>query len=80
MSNFDEQDDIPSLNRKDTENNLPLGWVIFFVALICVSLFIKSRHVLNISSIMLILQCLLTGHKMELMRYNIQLVVKLNHN
>ena len=34
MSNFDEQDDIPSLNRKDTENNLPLGWVIFFVALI----------------------------------------------
>ena len=34
MSNFDEQDDIPSLNRKDTENNLPLGWVIFFLALI----------------------------------------------
>ena len=34
MSNFDEQDDIPGLNRKDTENNLPLGWVIFFAALI----------------------------------------------
>lgn len=34
MSNFDEQDDIPSLNRKDTEHNLPLGWVIFFLALI----------------------------------------------
>ncbi len=34
MSNYDEQDDIPSLNRKDTEHNLPLGWVIFFIALI----------------------------------------------
>lgn len=39
MSNFDEQDDIPSLNRKDTENNLPLGWVIFFLALIVWSIF-----------------------------------------
>ena len=34
MSNYDEQDDIPSLNRKDTEHSLPLGWVIFFIALI----------------------------------------------
>ena len=39
MSNFDEQDDIPSLNRKDTENNLPLGWVIFFLALIVWGIF-----------------------------------------
>ncbi len=34
MFNYDEQDDIPAMNRKDTEHNLPLGWVIFFVALI----------------------------------------------
>lgn len=34
MSNYDEQDDIPSMNRKDTEHNLPLGWVILYVALI----------------------------------------------
>lgn len=34
MSNYDEQDDIPSLNRKDTEHKLPLGWVVFYLALV----------------------------------------------
>ncbi len=34
MSNYDEQDDVASLNRKDTAHNLPLGWVLFFIALI----------------------------------------------
>ena len=39
MSNFDQLDAIPSLYRKDTENNLPLGWVIFFLALIVWGIF-----------------------------------------
>lgn len=34
MSNIEEQDDIASFSRKDTEHNLPIGWVIFYVALI----------------------------------------------
>ena len=34
MSNYDEQDDIPSMNRKDTEHKLPIGWVIFYLSLV----------------------------------------------
>lgn len=34
MSIYDEQEDVSSLTRKDTEKNLPWGWVFFFVALI----------------------------------------------
>ena len=32
--NFDEQDDIDALQRKDTAHNLPVVWVILFVSLI----------------------------------------------
>lgn len=34
MSIYDEQEDVSSLTRKDTEKKLPIGWVIFFLALI----------------------------------------------
>lgn len=44
MSNFDEQDDIQSMNRKDTEHNLPLGWVVFFIALILWGIFYIYKY------------------------------------
>ncbi len=50
MSNFDEQDDISSLNRKDTENNLPIGWVIFFIALIVWGIFYLYKYTPMFSS------------------------------
>ena len=32
--NFDEQDDIDAMQRKDTAHKLPILWVIFYLSLI----------------------------------------------
>lgn len=44
MNNFDEQDDIPAMNRKDTAHDLPMPWVLFFLALIVWGIFYLYQY------------------------------------
>ncbi|MBQ3033854.1 MAG: hypothetical protein IJD28_05710 [Deferribacterales bacterium] len=47
--NFDEQDDIDALQRKDTAHNLPVVWVILFVSLIVWGIYYYVSYTPSIS-------------------------------
>lgn len=45
----EEQDNIEAMNRKDTEHKLPIGWVVFFLALIVWGIYYYIAYTPSIS-------------------------------